>query len=180
LWDLGNQYVFIADTAGLIPLVAFLAMIVLGFKYLGRARRASRGDKSQQLVAWALGASLFANVVAFFGISYFDQTIVVWYGLLAMTCVLTVLPVVKKTQPAGLEPAAVELASAAVAMELLQPAFESSLPRPPLAPRWQDECSQNQGVEDRSEEAGGGSPGNALAGSRRIRGEKIWDYRERT
>jgi hypothetical protein len=27
---------------------------------------------------------MFANVVAFFGISYFDQTIVAWYALLAM------------------------------------------------------------------------------------------------
>jgi hypothetical protein len=31
-----------------------------------------------------MGAALFANVVAFFGISYFDQTMVAWYGLLAM------------------------------------------------------------------------------------------------
>jgi len=174
LWDLGNQYVFIADTAGLIPLVAFLAMIVFGFKYLGRARRAAQRDKNQQLLSWALGASLFANVVAFFGISYFDQTIVAWYGLLAMTCVLTGLPIVKKTQSAQLEPAG-ELASESVAMELLERAFESNLPRPPLAPRWQDEGSQNQGAETRSGEAAGDSTGSALAGSRRIREEKLWD-----
>jgi hypothetical protein len=37
-----------------------------------------------------LGASLFANVVAFFGISYFDQTIVAWYALLAMIYAATI------------------------------------------------------------------------------------------
>jgi hypothetical protein len=84
MWDLSNQYVAIADPSGLIPLLCFLAIIVFGFKYLGRARRASAGDKRQAWFIWALGASLFANVVAFFGISYFDQTIVVWYALLAM------------------------------------------------------------------------------------------------
>jgi hypothetical protein len=30
-----------------------------------------------------LGSALFAHVVAFVGISYWDQTQVVWYGLLA-------------------------------------------------------------------------------------------------
>ena len=83
MWDLSNEYVGIADPSGLIPLLSFLAMIVLGFRYLGKARR-TEPDPKQQVFIWALGASLFANVVAFFGISYFDQTIVAWYALLAM------------------------------------------------------------------------------------------------
>ncbi len=84
MWDLSDQYVATADTAGLIPLISLLAMLVFGFKYLGRALRASEGDRKQEWFIWALGASLFANLVAFFGISYFDQTIVAWYALLAM------------------------------------------------------------------------------------------------
>ena len=86
MWDLSNQYVFIADTSGLIPLVAFVVTIILAFRYVGKSRRAFVHDRKQQLFVWALGASLFANVVAFFGISYFDQTIVAWYALLAMIC----------------------------------------------------------------------------------------------
>jgi hypothetical protein len=84
MWDLSNQYVAIANPSGLIPLICFLAIIVLGFRYIGKARLAFKGDRSAQLFAWALGSSLFANVVAFFGISYFDQTIVAWFVLLAM------------------------------------------------------------------------------------------------
>jgi hypothetical protein len=83
MWDLCNQYVAIADQSGLIPLLCFLTVIVLGFKYLGKARR-STTDRTQQLFIWALGATLLANVVAFIGVSYFDQTIVAWYALLAM------------------------------------------------------------------------------------------------
>jgi hypothetical protein len=65
-------------------LLAFLAIIVFGFKYLGRARKTAKADRRQELFIWALGSALFANCVAFFGISYFDQTIVVWYALLAV------------------------------------------------------------------------------------------------
>jgi hypothetical protein len=84
MWDLSNQYVATADTVGLIPLIALLTIIVLGFKYLGRARRAVEGEKGEERFIWAMGACLFANLVAFFGISYFDQTIVAWYAILAM------------------------------------------------------------------------------------------------
>ena len=83
MWDLSDQYVGTADTVGLIPLLAFLAIIVFGFSYVGRARRMAP-DRGHELFAWAIGSALFANVVAFFGIGYFDQTIVAWYALLAI------------------------------------------------------------------------------------------------
>lgn len=82
MWDTANQYVGTCDASGLLPFLLFLATIVYGFKYLGNARKKAP-DKKKRLFLWSLGASLFANVVAFFGISYWDQTQVVWYGLLA-------------------------------------------------------------------------------------------------
>jgi hypothetical protein len=93
MWDLSNQYVATADTVGLIPLMALLAILVFGFKYLGRARRIAEneGDKEQERFLWAIGASLFANLAAFFGISYFDQIIVPWYALLAIICAMTLV-----------------------------------------------------------------------------------------
>lgn len=84
MWDLSNQYVLIADNSGLIPLLAFIAIIIFAFKYVGNARRLAVGDRKRELLMWALGSSLFANVVAFFGIGYFDQTIVAWYALLGV------------------------------------------------------------------------------------------------
>jgi hypothetical protein len=90
MWDTANQYVGICDNSGLLPFILFLAIIVYGFKHLGKARRAAN-DRKQQIFAWALGATLFANVVAFFGISYWDQTQVVWYGLLAAISAVSVI-----------------------------------------------------------------------------------------
>jgi hypothetical protein len=84
MWDLANQYVAVGETTGLLPFIFFMAIIVYGFKYLGRARRQVSGDRREEHFVWAVGAALFANVVAFFGISYFDQTMVAWYLLLAI------------------------------------------------------------------------------------------------
>src|SRR6202007_2910486 len=69
---------------GMRPLSFFLVVIVYSFKYIGRARRAAARSSMDERYLWALGAAIFANVVAFWGISYFDQTIVAWYALLAM------------------------------------------------------------------------------------------------
>jgi hypothetical protein len=91
MWDTANQYVSVCDNSGLIPFLLFLAILVYGFKYLGSARRALAKDKKKALFIWALGAALFANIVAFIGISYFDQTIVAWYGLLAVISVALTL-----------------------------------------------------------------------------------------
>lgn len=82
MWDTANQYVTVCDRSGLLPFILFIGTIVYGFKYLGSARKLAE-SKKRQFFPWALGAALFANAIAFFGISYIDQTQVVWYGLLA-------------------------------------------------------------------------------------------------
>lgn len=92
MWDLANQYVSVAETSGVLPLIVFLAMIVSSFKIIGKARKRA-SDRATELFVWALGAAMFANVVAFFGISYYDQTMVVWYLLLA------IIPVACAHQP---------------------------------------------------------------------------------
>jgi len=84
MWDLSNQYVGTGEASGVIAFILFVAVIVYGFKYLGKARKACAGEGAQEIFMWSLGAAVFANAVAFFGISYFDQTIVAWYALLAM------------------------------------------------------------------------------------------------
>jgi hypothetical protein len=104
MYDLGNQYVLVADMTGLLPLLLFLAAIVFGFRYLGQARIASQGDRAQELFLWALGAALFANVIAFFGIAYFDQTIVVWYAELAIISAATAGLTAPVSTPAEAQP----------------------------------------------------------------------------
>jgi len=88
-YDIANQYVGIGESAGLVPFVLFIAIIVYAFKYLGRARQLA-ADVAYRRFLWAIGCALLANVVAFFGLSYFDQLIVVWYALLAITSAVAV------------------------------------------------------------------------------------------
>jgi hypothetical protein len=84
MWDTANQYVSVADSTGLLPLILFLAILTYGYKSVGAARKASLGNKRMELYHWSLGGALFANTVAFMGISYWDQTEVAWYTFLAI------------------------------------------------------------------------------------------------
>jgi hypothetical protein len=84
MWDTANQYVATCDNSGLLAFIFLISILVYGFKFLGRSRLAAGKDKARAKFVWALGAALFANVVAFLGISYWDQTQVGWYALLAM------------------------------------------------------------------------------------------------
>jgi len=74
---------------GLLTLVLFILVIVRGFQRLGRARRAAVGDFKKEFFIWSVGAALFSHVCSFFGTSYFDQTTVGWFTLLAMISAVT-------------------------------------------------------------------------------------------
>jgi hypothetical protein len=92
MWDAANQYVAVADTSGLLCLIFFIATIVYCFKYLGNARKAAGEKSGEAWFFWLLGVALFANMVAFLGISYFDQTFITWYALIAMIIAATGAP----------------------------------------------------------------------------------------
>ena len=89
MWDAQNQFVNVGTTGGLLALVLFIMMISRGFRALGNARRAVEGDLKQEWLYWLLGAALFSNVVAFFGVNYFDQTKFAWFALLAVVSAAT-------------------------------------------------------------------------------------------
>lgn len=95
MWDMTNQYVVEGYTGGLATLFCFIAVMVVGFKWLGKARKNVESDRKQEWFFWLFGAALFANVVAFFGISYFDQMRMVWFVVLALTATAA-LPVLKE------------------------------------------------------------------------------------
>lgn len=89
--DTVNEYVGQAVNGGLLGLALFITILVRCFRCIGLARKAAESDLQLERCHWALGAWLFANVVAFFGNTYFDQTIVTWYVLLAMISAATVV-----------------------------------------------------------------------------------------
>ncbi len=87
--DVSNAYVSVAVDSGLLALLLFLGIFRQSFRALGIARRAATRDRKLELQVWAFGATLFSNVVAFIGIWYFDQSLVIWYALLAMISAIT-------------------------------------------------------------------------------------------
>src|SRR5208283_193587 len=89
MWDHTNQFVAEGESGGLATLICFIAMISVSFGMLGKARKAVEGDNEKEWMVWILGAALFAHVVGYFGISYFDQTRVAWFALLAMISAAT-------------------------------------------------------------------------------------------
>ncbi|HST77867.1 MAG TPA: hypothetical protein VLN58_05210 [Verrucomicrobiae bacterium] len=86
MWDLSNQYVAYAVTGGLATLACFIGIICRSFAAVGRARRRVEGDRKREWFCWCLGAALFAHVVGYFGIGYFDQMQFAWFALLAIIC----------------------------------------------------------------------------------------------
>jgi hypothetical protein len=84
MFDLANQFVAEGEAGGLAAFIFFVLMIKRAFGALGTARKSVEGDKRREWLLWSLGATLFAFVVAFFGISLWDQTQVAWLALFAM------------------------------------------------------------------------------------------------
>ena len=85
MWDVDNAYVAAGLGGGLLTFIAFIAVLVYAYKRIGRSRKLAQLSCNDEHLVWAIGASLFANTAAFFGIIYFDQSILIWYSLLAMT-----------------------------------------------------------------------------------------------
>jgi NhaP-type Na+/H+ or K+/H+ antiporter len=107
--------------------VCLLAVFAFSFSWLGRARNAVSPDRDREWRFWLLGASLFANVVGFFGISYFDQTRMAWYALLAM--------ITAATGPVLLEPSARVAPDACPAMMGEDARIESAAPTQWYSPK---------------------------------------------
>jgi hypothetical protein len=83
MWDLCNQFVAVALTGGLIGLVLFIMIYSRSFSAIGNARKQLSGDAHHEWLFWCLGATLFANVVASFGINYMIQLQMLLFPLLA-------------------------------------------------------------------------------------------------
>jgi hypothetical protein len=87
MWDVCNQFVLSAVRGGLLTLVLNIAIFSRSFGAIGTARKRMDGDRGQEWLLWCLGSSLFANVVASFGINYMVQLQMCLYPLLACVSV---------------------------------------------------------------------------------------------
>ena len=88
-WDLCNQFAAVALTGGLLALVSYIAIFKKSFGAIGNARKRVNGDLRQEWLLWCFGSTLFATVVAHFGINYMAQLIMGLFALVACINVAT-------------------------------------------------------------------------------------------
>jgi len=82
--DITNHILQMGVWAGLPLVFLFVGTLVAAFSIVSKALNANRNaPDGQQFLIWTLGAILFGHVTNFFSISYFDQSIVYYYVLLA-------------------------------------------------------------------------------------------------
>jgi len=86
--DVSNAYMDAAVGGGLLTLILFIGILRRSFRTLGVARLAV-ADRKLEFQMWTFCAALCATATAFIGITFFDQSIVIWYALLAMISVIT-------------------------------------------------------------------------------------------
>ena len=89
MWDTCNQFVDVALKAGLVTLVAYITIFSRSFGAVGNARKQVEGDRGNEWFLWCLGSTLFATVVAQFGINYMAQLMMGFFPLLACISVAT-------------------------------------------------------------------------------------------
>jgi len=88
-WDLCNQFAAVALTGGLLTLIFYIAIFKEGFAAIGNARKRVSGDHKQEWLLWCFGSTLFATVVAHFGINYMAQLIMGFFPVVACISVVS-------------------------------------------------------------------------------------------
>ena len=100
--DVSNAYVAAAVEGGVFTLIFFICIFWQGYRNLGLAREAAERaqDRKLELQIWSFGAALTATLAAYFGITYFDQSSLIWWSLLAMIGAITATAIAPATAPA--------------------------------------------------------------------------------
>jgi hypothetical protein len=88
--DITNQYILEGVGGGIWRMGAFIIIIILCFRELGKSNLILKDQPIDlRIFSWSLGAALFAHIMSFMSVAYFDQIIVFWYLLLAIISVFT-------------------------------------------------------------------------------------------
>jgi hypothetical protein len=98
--DITNQYILIGVQGGILPLILFIMIIGYCFQGLGKTRRILTDQSDyKQIIPWVLGSALFAHVVTFISVAYFDQMRMMWVLLLSIIAFVASLSIKKSGKP---------------------------------------------------------------------------------
>jgi hypothetical protein len=87
--DITNQYISLGVGSGLFSLILLILVFKFCFSALGKSMKNIREflgyeGKQDELLLWCLGSALFSHVVNISAVTYFDQSNVMFYMLLAL------------------------------------------------------------------------------------------------
>ena len=99
--DITNQFIFEGVSGGMFRMGLFIALVALAFQSVGRARRTAHraGARDLEFLFWSIGCGLFAHILTFFSVFYFDQMVIFWNLALAMASYLRDVEVADATSP---------------------------------------------------------------------------------
>jgi hypothetical protein len=90
--DITNQYVAFGLNAGVGAIVLFILLLKRAYGAVGQAltviRSSSTGIGEAEFLFWGLGIMLAVHITNWFGITYFDQTYMLWFMQLAVISTL--------------------------------------------------------------------------------------------
>ncbi|MEN6350233.1 MAG: hypothetical protein ABFD08_12665 [Syntrophomonas sp.] len=88
--DITNHFVGVGITGGVISLIFFVLVIVYCFQRLGVSLQLVKdATTSVKMALWTLGVALFAHIISFMSVSYYDQISVFYFMLLAVIASIT-------------------------------------------------------------------------------------------
>jgi hypothetical protein len=92
--DITNHFVQMGVWGGIVLMALFIRILLLAFRQIGESLRAHKLSHFKiRFLLWVLGSVLFAHVVTFWSVSYFDPAIIVmFYLLLAAIASLSCAP----------------------------------------------------------------------------------------
>jgi hypothetical protein len=101
--DITNNYVAFGLNAGLPAMLLLVLLLAVAFRALGRAAKSAQiaGRQGDAFMLWGLGCTLMVHTITWLGITYFDQTYVIWYFHLAAIASLAGASTVKHDEQAG-------------------------------------------------------------------------------
>jgi hypothetical protein len=79
--DITNHFIFTSIEGGLLAMILYIALITKGFKIAGNCIKQLNEKINIQKFIWAIATVLLAEIISFFGVSYFGNFIFFNYML---------------------------------------------------------------------------------------------------
>jgi hypothetical protein len=87
--DITNQFLQQGVTGGIVPMVLYVIIIVMAFRYIGIGLKNSANLAfKEQFMIWGLGCALFGHTATFFNVSYYNNVRIFFSFLLAAIALL--------------------------------------------------------------------------------------------